>query len=101
MSRRVDLNAAHNARREVEGERPIVELGDSSFELPASPPAAVSVGLARARRGDLDAVEAVFRSLFGDRLDEVLELGLELADVDVILEQAYGEDQGEAPASAT
>lgn len=101
MSRRVNLDAAHKARAEKVDDPPIVELGGKEFTLPAGLPAIVLVGLARARREELDGFEEALEGLFGDRTREVLELGLELDDFDVIIEQAYGEDPGEATASGT
>jgi hypothetical protein len=92
--RRIDLDAARKARAET-AEPPVVELGGQEFTLPAGLPAIVAVGLARARRGALDGVEEAFEGLFGDRADEAMRLGLELDDLDVILEQAYGETPGE------
>lgn len=98
-AKRVDLDAARKARDEKAGDPPVVVLGGVAFTLPAACPALVVVGLARARNGDLDGIEEAIDGLFGDRTDEVLKLGLELEDFDVIFEQAYGEDPGEAEAS--
>lgn len=99
--RRVDLDAARRARAEKLEDPPVVVLEGSEFRLPAGIPAAVLVGLARARRGELDGIEEALEGLFGDRFADALKLGLELDDFDVIIEQAYGEDPGEASASGT
>lgn len=96
-----DLDAARKARAETAGEPPLVVLGGREFTLPPSLPAAVIAGLAQARRGDLEGFDVALRSLFGDEVDDVLRLGLELADFDVIIESAYGDEPGNSPGSAT
>lgn len=98
--RHVDLDAARKARDEKGGEPPELTLGGKTFTLPPALPAAVVVGLARARRGDVTGLVDALESLFGDQLDDVLPLGLELDDLETILEGGYGEDP-EASGSAT
>lgn len=95
--RKIDLDAARKARAELAPEDglPVVTLGGVEFELPAKLPAAVIVGLARARRRDMAGFEDALVGLFGDRVDEVLRLGLELDDFDAIIEGAYGADDDE------
>lgn len=101
-SRRVaDLDAARKARQETAGDPPVVVLGGREFTLPHALPAAVLTGLAQARRGDLDGFGSALDSLFGDEVEDVLRLGLELADFDVIIEAAYGDEPGNSSGSAT
>lgn len=102
-AKRIDLDAARKARAEKRGKTgdgpPVVVLGGREFTLPPALPALVVVGLARARRKDLDGLEDCFEALFGPDVDAALRLGLELDDLDLIIEDAYGDDPGEAPAS--
>lgn len=100
--RKVDLDAARRARSELEEkpEAPVVTLGGIDFELPPKLPAAVIVGLARARRRDMDGFEDALTGLFGTRVDEILRLGLELEDFDAIIEGAYGDDDDEEAPTA-
>lgn len=98
----VDLDAAKKARQEETAEPPMAQLGGRDFELPAALPVLAVIGLARARRGELDGIEECIASLFGeDNLAEVLKLGLAMEDIDVIFEGAYGEDPGEEQPSET
>lgn len=105
--KRIDLNAAHKARAEKRAAPPVVLLGDQEFTLPSSLPALAIVGLARTRQkdddghGSTEGLEECFTALFGDRADEVLKLGLELDDLELIFEEAYGEDPGESSASGS
>lgn len=96
---RIDLDALRKARAEKKGDPPVVVLQGREFTLPPALPALVVVGLARARRKDLEGLEEAFEALFGADVGDALRLGLELDDLDVIIEQAYGDDTGEAPAS--
>lgn len=100
-TREIDLDAAHKARAEKADDPPAVVLGGERFVLPRSLPALVIVGLARAHREEPGGLEDALAGLFGDQMDRALSLGLELEDLDVILEGAYGEDPGEASASAS
>lgn len=99
--RGVDLDAARRARAEADdGDAPYVILARQRFDLPRRLPALVLVGLARARLGQLEGFEDALMGLFGERTKEALLLGLELDDFDAIIEGAYGDDPGEAAASA-
>lgn len=98
----VNLDAAHKARAEQAGPPPVVVIGGKEFELPPSVPASVVIGLGRVRNEDFEGFKDVLDGLFGDEhADEVLALGLELEDIDVIFEACYGEPVGEAPASGS
>lgn len=99
MTRRVDLDAARKAREEAQGEPSVVVLGGREFTLPPSPPAAFLVGLGRLQKGDLSGTEEALQSLFGDQVDDILRLGLEIEDLGPIVNEAYGIDLGEASAS--
>lgn len=100
--RKIDLDAARRARAELtpDEEPPVVTLGGKEFELPIKLPAAVIVGLARVRRREMDGMEDALGGLFGDRLNEVLALGLELDDFDAIIEGAYGDQDEEGAPTA-
>lgn len=101
-ARRVNLDHARKARAELQGDPPSVTLGGVDFTLPRACPASVLVGLAHVRSGDLDGFEEALAALFGeDHVAEVLRLGLELEDIDLIIEGAYGDDPGEASASGS
>lgn len=100
QGKRVDLDAAHKARAE-KVPAPVVKLGGEEFVLPSGTPAVLVIGLARAANEDLDGVEEALTALFGDRTPEVLKLGFAVEDIEVILEQAYSESAGEAPASGS
>lgn len=102
--RTIDLDAVRKARAEADGATPppVVRLGGKDFPLPPALPALVVVGLGRAHAGDFTGFDDVIVGLFGEAsAPEVLKLGLELDDFDVILEQAYGDGMGEASGSAT
>jgi hypothetical protein len=98
-TRRVDLDAARAARLEQEGEAPVVVLGGKEFTLPGRLPAKVLVGLAGVSKGDLSGFGDALDALFGDRTADALAAGLEIEDLDDIIEGAYGVAPGEASAS--
>lgn len=129
--RKIDLDAARRAKAELTPEQdpPVVTIGGKEYVLPVKMPAAVIVGLARARRRDVGGFEEALRSLFGPatpeeaiaagelsekhapadlekldlvkiRLDEILAAGLELDDLDLIIEGAYGDEDDEEPVTA-
>lgn len=95
-ARRLDLDALHRAKAEQSGEAHVVVLGGREFTLPASPPAAVLVGVGRLQAGNLAGLEEMLASLFGaDVVDEVLAAGLDVEDFGAIFTDVYGFDQGE------
>jgi hypothetical protein len=99
--RRVDLNAAHKARREAGAtEGPVVELGDLSFVLPVSLPASVPYGLSQMANGEAEGFGIAVKALFGDRVLEALAAGLEVEDLNEIA-ALYGEDPGNSSASGS
>lgn len=122
--RKIDLDAARRAQAELTPgqDPPVVTIGGKDYVLPVKMPAAVIVGLARARRRDVGGFEEALRALFGPatpdeavaagalpekhapadlekidlvriRLDEILSAGLELDDLDLIIEGAYGDEE--------
>lgn len=97
--RKIDLDAARRARNELEGfdSGPIVTLGGIDFELPPKLPASVIVGMARAQRREMAGFEEALAGLFRDRVGDVLLLGLELEDLDTIIEGAYGDEAETTP----
>lgn len=96
--KRIDLDAVHKARDEELGDPTETVLGGVTFTLPASLPAIVLIGMGRVQNGDLEGFADVLTGLFGDRGDEAARLGLELDDIELIVEEAY--ELGEEPASA-
>lgn len=97
---RLDLNAVHKARREAEGEPHVVELGDRTFELPASPPAKLIFALGEVHETRrMSALKDAIAILFGEDIDEVLTAGFELDDLGEVLGGLYGMDVGESQAS--
>lgn len=107
--RKIDLDAARRAQAELTPTEPpaVVILGGKEFELPPKLPGRVPVCLAYVRRGRLEYLTDVFAMLFGDRVDEAMAIGLEISDIDAIIEGAYGDGDGEeeelpeSPGSAT
>lgn len=95
--RKIDLDAARRARAELtpEEEPPVVVLGGIEFELPHKLPGRVPIYLGYVRKGRLEYLVDAFGDLFGDRAEEALGLGLEITDIDDIIEGAYGDKAGE------
>lgn len=93
--RKIDLDAARRAQAELEqqDDPPVVILGGKTFELPAKLPAKVIVALAQVRRKNVEFFVDVFDGLFGENADEVLALGLELDELDTIIDGAYGDGE--------
>lgn len=99
-SRRLDLDKLHQARAETAGDTHVVVLGGREFVLPASPPAAVLVGVGRLQAGNLVGLEEMLAALFGpDAVSEVLSAGIEIEDFTAIFADIYGFDAGESTAS--
>lgn len=96
--KRIDLDAARRARQEEKGDPVEVAFAGEVFELPPSLPAVVLIGVARLQHGAMDGFEDLLIGLFGERSDEVARLGLDLDDIELVIEQGY--DLGESPASA-
>lgn len=102
-AKRINLDEARKARAEKDGEPPVITLGGIDFKLPPAAPLAALVGFAEAQDGDLRGVTRAIRALFGVEADKALDLGLDLADLELVLD-AYNddddeEDSGEASAS--
>ncbi len=98
--RRVDFDALHRARQEADDEQPVVVIGQVEYTLPASPPAAVLVGLGRLAAGNLAGIEEALTALFGeDNLQAILAAGFDMEDFGPIFSELYGIDPGESPAS--
>ena len=97
--RTIDLDASRRARSEAKGEEDTIGvlLKGVEFEIPADMPALVLVGMGRLEHKELDGFEDLMVALFGDRATEAMRLGLDLADIEVLITDAY--DVGEAPAS--
>ena len=83
-------------------------MGGKEFTLPPGLPALVLVALARTQGGDdeagskeekLQELYDCFEALFGDRTDEIMRLGLQVEDLELIMDEAYGEGPGESSAS--
>lgn len=99
-ARRLDLDKLHRARAEAAGDTHVVVLGGREFILPASPPAAVLVGVGRLQAGNLAGLEDMLAALFGaDTVTEVLAAGIEIEDFAAIFADIYGFESGESTAS--
>lgn len=100
--RKIDLDAARRARSELtpDAEPPVVTIGGKDYELPEKLPAAVIVGMARAARKEIDGFVEAIEGLFGANTSAVLAAGLELEDVNAILESVYGDGDDDEGTSA-
>lgn len=110
MGKQVDLDAARQARREAEGEAPVVVFGGKSFELPVEMPFTFVEATAEYNRAskaeDGTAASGVLadmvRAVFGSQYSEFMSLNPSVKDIEELMSGVagmYGTDQGESPAS--
>lgn len=109
---RIDLDAARAARREAQGEAPVVVIDGKELKLPVELPFEVAEGLSafsdEAIRldpaGSATALHRVLGLLLGPAHDEFMAASPSINDVMMLLDglvKSYGlEDLGESRASA-
>lgn len=94
--RRIDLNAARQARAEKSSGPIEVELGDHVFEIPAEMPVFFLVDLASGER----AADGLASLVGADRVDDLRSTGLSDKDIEDLMKLAYeADDVGESGAS--
>ena len=98
----IDLDRIGAARREAKKDRPVVQYGGTTFNLPVEMPFAVVEAVGRIQRAGDDAeknseiaesMADIARSLFGEDYRKFLDLGPSVEDLTALLEElakAYG-----------
>lgn len=107
----VDLDKARAARREAQGEAPVVRFGSRDFVLPMEMPFVVVEHLGQlAQADDTDnaavaaAILAILGDLFGDQYEAFMQNKPSMQDLTGMFDgimAVYGVTVGESPASAS
>lgn len=106
MGEVIDLDKIAAARREAEGEQPVVKFGGQEFKLPSEMPFAVIEAVGRLSSGTEEERNAaiaesmgdIARSLFGADYKRFLGLGPSMQDITALLEAvpaAYATEEDE------